>query len=663
MGLRALVFFILLVLLMNPLFRSKTVNYIKSDVAVLLDNSRSVGVEKGRYEGEKTYQNVLEQLNFDDQARISLSFFAFDEQLSSVRPDTLDFDGAETNLYAPLDYLQRNQEGTKAALLITDGIYTAGQDPAFMSRDLGVPLYVIGLGDTVSVRDLVVKNVVSNQKGYTQTEHKVEATIINDGYKGENVTVRLQSGDRVIARQNFTPTNQKSAHTLSFQIPLQKPGLHQYTIEVPEKASEWTGANNQKAFSIDVRDNRDRVLHLAFEIHPDVKSMRSILATDKNVSLTPRTWMRGEKFIEGDLPTETDSIDLVILHGYPAPDISNVLHQQLETLVRDVPVVFVRSPQQDLNDLPSSLESYMPISTTSSSVSPLSSGFYPVEAQSEHAIMDLPEVAYSNLPSIYAPIRNVELSPSASALFKTTYQGSETEVPFVAVQQLGNKRSAIINGYGFYRLRQHHAASSRSFITRLISNIIAWNAADTDDKLLRVIPAQQVFDGDDKVQFNVFLRNESGEQESNASIDLRLQNEAIGAKQFTMTSEGNGQYSLNIGTLGEGIYQFEATARKGETTIDRYQGEFSVSPTRIEYVNTTRNDNLLRQLAENSGGRFFDFSQIDSIWHHMSNAGLMDETKHIETQQYYPYQHLFWFFAVVLLLGMEWLLRKYFALP
>ncbi len=662
MGLRGLVFFILLALLMNPLFKSETVEYLQPRISVLLDNSRSIAIEKGRYEGSSSYRNVLDQLNFDRRDNFRFSFYSFDKKLSSVNPDTIGFNGSKTDLNAALDHIHQNSEETNAALLFTDGIYTTGQDPTYLSRQLDVPLYVIGLGDTVSVRDLVVKNVVSSRTGYTNTEHPVETTIINDGFDNENVTVQLRSDNRVVAQQSFTPTGEKSAHTLTFQVPLQEAGLHQYEIYVPEKPQEWTDANNRKAFSIDVRDNRNRILHAAFEVHPDVKSLRWILSGNKNTSLTSRTWIGGQRFLEGPLPEKADTLDLLILHGYPHEDMSTDLHRRIVTLADELPLVFIRSPKQNLAALPSGLQSQLPVSA-SSPPSVFKTGIYPIESQSDHPVMDLSAIAYENLPSIRAPIQGVSNGPAATPLFNITYQGEETDVPFISIQKLGNKRSALINGFGFYRLRQHPEESTRSFITGLLHNLVAWSAAETDDKLLQLDPAQQVFDAGDPVRLNAFLRNESGQRESEASIDITVENESFGSRQYTMTNKGDGQYSLSLGTLAEGIYKFTAEAEKGGQIIDSREGEFSVAPARIEYVNTTRDQQLLKQVAGNTGGKFYDFNEIDSVWRDMRESGVLEETEQRQTRPFYPYQHVFWFLVVVTLLGAEWLLRKYFALP
>jgi hypothetical protein len=262
-----------------------------------------------------------------------------------------------------------------------------------------------------------------------------------------------------------------------------------------------------------------------------------------------------------------------------------------------------------------------------------------------------------------SPVRDLSISAAGTSLFNVSYQGTQTEVPFIAVQQLGNKRSGLINGFGFYQLKQHHNEDVRQFITDLLHNLVTWSAAESDDQRLRVEPEQQVFDGNDMVKLSGFLRNESGERESGAAIDITLSADEIGSKQFTMKNEGNGRYSLTLGTLAEGIYKFKAIAKKEGRTIDSYQGEFSVAPTRIEYVNTTRNDPLLQQIANQSGGAFYDFSQVNTLWSDMQEAGLMDQKKVRETSNYYPYRHIFWFILVVLLLGAEWLLRKYYALP
>lgn len=660
-ALRGMVFFILLVLLLNPFFKSEGVRYENPELLVLFDNSSSISVTKGDYRGKETYRNIISELNFENRERLDFRYFSVEGDVNPVTPDSLTFDGSETNLYNAVEVIHNNQRDARSAILLTDGIFNKGRNPVFLSKELEIPVFTVALGDTTRQRDLVVQDIVTNATGYFDTAHPVEVNVLNRGFGQESFQVQLKSGNDVLQSQTVNPTSSTSSHTVTFQLEPSEEGLQQFEISIPEKQGEWTGANNTQPFSIEVLDDKQSILSLAFEIHPDVRMTRNLLMRDENTQLISRTWLGGSRFIQGGLALNADTLDLIIVHGYPARGLPEQTRSRLADLLDEVPSILISTPRSSLNSLPDA-GSLLPISSVQSS-SPLEVNVIPIVESADHPIMELPEVSYERIPSVYAPIRGLTTSPGATVLFNSMYQGTATDQPVIAIQQVGNLRQAQLNGYGWYRIAQSTNPQTREFVETLIYNVVSWTATRPDNRRLKVQPAQKIFTGSETVSFNAFLTNESGEVEDDGVITLTISGEDIESRLYNMNNIGGGQYRLDLGALPEGIYRFEATAQKGNRTIDTQSGEFSVSGSNIEYVNTTRNDDLLRQIAEATGGRFYTYANAGSIWEDMDSSGLLDREERIETDLFYPYQHAFWFVLAIVLLGAEWLLRKYVALP
>ncbi|MFH5833886.1 CARDB domain-containing protein [Halalkalibaculum sp. DA3122] len=659
--LRGLTFLLLLLLLLNPLFRSELTQYNNPEVLVMFDNSASVSINKGDYEGTGDYRRTIADLNFQAIDRLDFRFFSFGDQVVLSHPDSLSFDGSKTNLNQSLEIIRNNQRDARAAVLFTDGIFNQGQNPVFLSRELDIPVFTVALGDTSRLQDLVVQNIVTNATGYLNSAHPVEVTLLNQGFGGEPFQVQLISDGEVLQSETVTPTSSISSHTIAFDLQLKEEGLQQFEIAIPPKENEWTEANNVQPFSIEVLDDRQRILSLAFEIHPDVRMVRTLLMQDENSQLSTRTWLGGNRFISGDLNIDADTLDLVILHGYPGRGISSQLASRVENIMDSVPAVIFPTPGTRLENLPSS-ESVLPISNPDNNSAVEVNLAAAVEA-SEHPVMELPEVSYDRLPTIYSPIRGLNLSPGSTVLYNSRFQGTATGEPLVALQQVGNLRRAQLNAFGWYRIAQSTNPQAREFIENLIFNTVSWTATQPDNRRLKIQPDQKNFTGNEPVSFNAFLTNESGEVENEGVITLTLTGEQVESRLYNMENTGGGQYQLEIGALPEGIYEFEATAKKGNRTIDTQSGEFSVSGSNIEYVNTVRNDELLRQIAGETGGQFYTYQEAHTLWQDMDDRGLMEEQQHVETQLFYPNQHPFWFVIVIILLGAEWILRKYVALP
>lgn len=662
MALRGTAFTLLLALLLNPFFRSEQTYYEQPELLVMMDNSSSTAVEKGDYNGREAYRNVLDRLNLNDSSRLSFRFSTFDRDVRSAPPDSLSFTGSETNIYNAIEVIKNSEQDIAAAVLISDGIFNQGRNPIFESSTLEIPVFTIALGDTSLQKDLLVKSVVTNSTGYVGTRHPVEVTVINNGISEGTFSVRLMKGSETVDSHTLDAGSGASSYTLDFELQPEQEGLQQYRVVIPALDEEWTAENNTQPFAVDMLDVKQRVLSLAFEVHPDVRYVRSLLLADENTSLSKRTWLGSNRFLEGSLNMSPDSLDLVVLHGYPSGGIGPELEGTVVDLLKNVPSVILATPLSYLRELDLregfSLPVRFPPSPQYDEIAP-----EPSVEPTSHPVMELPVVSYNRLPSLHAPIRSTEVTVGATMLFENTFQGRSTGSPLIAVEETGNLRKSIITGYGWYRMGQSSNVQVRDFAEQLFYNIVSWTATRPDNRRLRVEPAQKVFTGGESVVLNAFLTNERGEKETEAVIEVTISGSDMENRFYSMTNEGNGQYRLELGSLPEGVYSFEAVAKKGNREIDRQNGEFSVSGTNIEFVNTVRNDRLMQQIADRTGGTFFLYDSLDDFWEVLNEKGILKQEEEVATNLFYPYQHSFWFILVILLLSAEWIIRKFVALP
>lgn len=660
-ALRSAAFFILLLLLLNPLFQTETPYFQKPNITVLLDNSASTAIEKSAYKGIKSYKEVLNQLNFGDSSAVNFNFLSIGNETEPTRPEKLSFDADQTNLSSAVQNLKGNQSETSAVLLISDGIYTKGQNPVFEAQDLKSPIFAIGLGDTTFQKDVLVSSVTTNSTGYLNSKQPVTATITSKDFAGESFQVELRKGEETIRSKTVTPKISNSTQEVTFELPLKEKGLQQYKIRIPELADEWSGANNIQRFSIDVRDARQQILSLAFEVYPDVKFVRSLLETDKNTNLINRTWLRGDRFVEGNFALDPDTVDLAIIHGYPRSGLSGKLLQQVKELAQTVPLIIAASPLFDPQQFERQITS-LPVSVTGP-WNFVSVSLNPEVESTAHPIMELPASTYERLPQLSAPIQNLENTPGGTKLFSSKFQGNDTQKPVVVVQELGNKRQSLITGFGWFRLNINSNPEIREFARQLWFNTISWTATDPENQLLEVHPAQTSFNGSENVAINAYLNNERGEVESGATIDISVSADSMDTRFYSMENKGSGQYRLDLGKMPEGLYSFEATAKKGDRTIESKKGEFAVARSNDEFLNPTQNTQLLRQIAERTGGAYTPYDSVEGFWSTLDRQGLLDHRKKIQTTFFYPYRHFAWFILVLLLLAGEWIFRKYLSLP
>ena len=648
---------LLLVLVLNPYFFSKNEVKTNPKILVLADNSESMGITKGDYRGSEDIRLVLNQLQNRYTEEIDKEYFtigAESRQISYL--DSLLFNETETNLTNAISQIQELEDQFDAAIIVSDGIITYGKNPVIQASNLTLPVYTIATGDTSLVRDITIRNIITNNSGYTDTRHQVDAEIYHKGFNTFEFPVQLyNSNGEILETQNIVFKAEEEVVTASFNIELEEPGIQQFRIQIPPQDDEWSIENNTSDFSIDVTDSKIRILDVAFEIHPDVKTVRTILQSDQNIELEVLTWMGGNRFIENEIPA-LNEMDLIIVHGLP----NNTFNPSLLSNLDQKPVLYFHLPGSSAirNNSFSSIELL-----ENQSYQIFNINLIPKVKKTDHPVMELPEISFENLPPLRSSLELSNPAINTTTLFTSSYQGIDSKNPVILVNESGTRRIGNVTAWNWYKMYQSNDESERNFVNTLISNLAAWVPNDPDDRLLKISPSKTVFNVTEPIKLNADLKNESGELENEGLIEITVQNPDGNNNSYTMKNTGNGVYGLEIPTLSPGHYNFSATARKGDRVIDTQSGEFLIEDSNAELINTVRDDDLLLNISTQTGGKFFTYDDLSLFWETLENDNLLTKKTEIVESYTFPVRSFYWFLIVLVLLGTEWMIRKYYSLP
>lgn len=650
-SLRALSLIIILFLFLNPFFKKTENVQIKPKIAVLLDGSESTAIKKGEYSGIADYQKIIAELR-NAPSISELEFFSFGNSLQLQDPEEFTPNLPATNLYEAIESITTSNSDYNSAILISDGIVTAGKNPIIQSSNSPFPIHVIGVGDTSRVKDVAIKNVITNATGFTETLHSIDVDISHFGFANQTITVKLASGSEVISSKQITLNKDRQIETINFELPLNSAGLKQYSVEIDPVTGEWIGENNSSVFSIDVLDSKKRILHIASAIHPDVKALRSILATNENIELSSYTYLGSRPAVK-NISEESSKFDLIIVHGSVNEKISTEL--ALDEI--DASTFSILLPNETIED------SYSGFKLIDLRNAELFNVQFSMNADnSEHPILELPDINFNSTAPIQSSISSSAVYPESNTLFESNYQNIPTDSPILTIVEQGNKRRSHFNASGWFKMYLSQNIQEREFIETLISNIVDWTSSNPDNRLLKVSPTKSIFNSSEIPIINASLINENGEVESSGIVEITIDGDNF-TSDFTMSNLNNGNYQLQAPNLPEGRYSFSATARKGNRDIDTQTGEFLISKSNIELANTIRNDNLLRGIANNSNGLFIDYKDYKGFWNTDKISSSLIAKTEVQENYLFPVRSLYWFLLVLIFLGSEWLLRKKFALP
>ena len=658
-ALRTSSFLILLFLLLNPFLARESSDGSLPTVAIYADNTQSLSIERGEYNGIESYRELLNAVEQALDESFETDLFLFDDEVQTG--SELSLTGSATHLQRVFEHFQENENQYDGAVLLSDGISTRGRNPVFTVQNISKPVITIPVGDTSDVKDIAISSVDIPSQVFTFTKSITSFDVQQTGYEGEEIAIYVnRNGERIYTDTQTFSTGQ-STHTFEIEEEFNEPGFYSYDIVIPPLNEEFTDQNNSRSFTIEVQDNKTQIVSVAFDIHPDVGSVRRIIASDRQNELTSSTVLGNGRVI-GENPLHLNfQPDLIVVHGLPAPE--SEFTEWLNNT--SSPILYLSTPNTYLNG--KSVRNYLETkpfrATGNDRMINVQIENFLVDA--DHPILNVPSVNFQRMPALVTNQSDHTLNPGATVLFRATFEREESPYPLLIIDEGFSRRVAAVNAYNWFLFEQSPDPDFRQFYTQLFSNIISWTASSPDNENLLITPSKETFTENEAVTVQAELMNELEEPEPDATIEIRVfdinSDEEI--VSYRMNHDRLERYTSDLGRLPSGIYRLEGTASKNGREIGADQTSVTVGNSAIEFLNTRRNDDLLNQLGELSGGFLLRDGNVERLQSFFNDQILDRSSQDTNLTQIPIYRYSFWFFMILILLSAEWILRRSISLP
>jgi hypothetical protein len=202
--LRTTALLLLLLILFEPILNIIEKENIKLSNFVFIDNSRSIKIED-QTKREETTLIIAEELSKVSEAS-NLNFYTFGSDVNEIPSDSISkiaFNEGVTDISEIFTSLKKDKINLSSIILISDGVFNTGSNPYYSAVKTGVPVLTIGIGDTTRKKDIEIKKVLYNEMVYAETPTIIAATIQNYGFAGQEVTVNLNEGEKLISSKRM----------------------------------------------------------------------------------------------------------------------------------------------------------------------------------------------------------------------------------------------------------------------------------------------------------------------------------------------------------------------------------------------------------------------------------------------------------------------------
>ena len=696
-GLQTLLAAVLLVLLWHPAITVAELKKQQNIIAVLVDDSRSMGItEDGstrQAEAVKALESgVLTSLNRSFQTRLYRvdNVAARIDSLKDLKP------GAPSTRIG--DSLKQLSEETSdlpigAVVLLSDGDDNSGgvsADAINTLRARHIPVHTVGFGRERAAHDVELDDAVVAPRALADSRIAAKITFHQRGYAGAkiNLTVRDASTGqaKMLASRtiNLGPDGNLQTETLMFDVG--GAGAKTLQIAAVALAGEENTSNNTMTRVVNVGSEPRRILYIEGEPRWEYKFIRQAEEDDRMVQIVSmvrtsenkvyRQGIADPKELAGGFPSRAEDLfgyqGLIIGSveaGYFNPVQQQLIHDFVDRRGGGLMLLGGQFALADGGWNASHLTDLMPTTL-------------PTQAGTFHREAD-PKNGTTHTTAVLAPagvdniITRIVDDPAANAAkwkklpYLMDYEDPGTPKPGAAVlanmitpegrtlpllitQNFGHGRSAIMATGGSWRWQMSSPLGDTAH-DLFWQQLLRWLVSDTPGHVTASVPAQMLLDNG-----AVTLTAEVRDQQYNPATDAKVEAHILGPSgvsalvEMTPVPDSPGQFQAAWSAPKTGAYLTEVTAQRANKELGRDVLTFQRMDGVAENFHTEQNRELLEHLATQTGGRYWKPADLGKLAGAIpfSEAGVTTR----ETKDLWDLPLVF--LALLLLRFSEWWLRR-----
>ncbi|NQY08543.1 MAG: hypothetical protein HRT71_03405 [Flavobacteriales bacterium] len=636
--------FIILVLLLDPFVKSSVKKIESPFIIIAQDESESIiNSDSSHFKTDYkvALQDAISQLSED----FEVATYGFGGEVKDGI--SYNFDLKETNISNLISELENKYENRNvgAVIIASDGLFNKGANPIYTPISIQAPIYSVLLGDTLVKKDLILDRVKYNRLAYLGNQFPLEVNMSSFKCEDEHFNLTVSKKGKVVYEEEIKVLPNKQLNKVTAILKADKEGIQHYVVNLSKLTDEVTYANNRQDIYIDVLDSKQQILILADAPHPDLAALKTSIETNENYE--------AKLVYMADFKGEIKDYSLVVFHQLPSRRYNTeVLSRKMKD--ENVPALYVLGGNTFIptfNKVQTLIKINNAKSGNNNSQAILSGNFslFKLSAETESHL--------GAFPPLMCRFGTYKTSAQGNILLKQIIGTVASDYPLVVYGDVNGLRTGIFTGEGLFRWRmsEFHEYGTQAGFDELINKSVQYLSVKVKRERLRVT-SKTVYSENEIVTFKGEVYNDSYEPvyTQDVSIDVYDSEDKKFEYVFSPNQVNN---EFKVGAFNQGEYRFVATTQMGNNTYTS-KGQFSVSPVMIEHMRNVADVNLMHTLASENGGELFFENQLNDL---VKAIKARDDITAFSTLEH-SFERIInqkWiYFLVLVLVGLEWLIRK-----
>jgi hypothetical protein len=625
LGLRVLVLLLFASVLVGAILgRSWTVRPKK--VAVMLDVSQSMTAVKVDSAAAAAAQA------FPVPQGVRREEWTFADTAAEVRSQSAEArtQNGRTRLALALKVVGKSKPG--AVVLLSDGQENGDGDAAAVARENGVPVYVVGFGG-LRRQNLAIEQVTAPAVVYAGETTDVSVRVGAAGFADAKARVRLAGQSQEIGL-----SAEMAEQDVAFKVVFDKPGRRALEARADSLPDESNYADNVRTVVVDVKPARVRVAYVTNRPGTGTRMMTRALAAD------PRIEVIEDVSIAGALKPVAGTVDVFILDNVVEAGNADALKQIGEQVLAGAGLLVLAGPE------------FQP--------GPELAKVLPGKVQGTQAGPFTPEVAGEGRVMPWFGAGGVDLArvpPFTGARLLAGQQAGvwvvakEKELPLVVAARAGRGKVVYVAAWPLWRwgFGPDQGPVTGTALSAFAAGVARY-LAERDTSPFRLDADKPGYLGGEPVHLVLRAIGPDGRPWTglNSALRVTAENDSAPGNPAPMTEAGPGVYEFTLDAIGAGTWRATAEVRQGDSLLGRVATGFAVAEQSVEFANTGMNEQLLRQIAEASGGRFFRPESLPGAGFEMTLGSYR------RSFRFDPRRAAWVYAAIAVLAGLEWFLRR-----
>jgi len=319
---RIIIFFILGILLFNPVINFSDEKEKKLDWAIFIDNSASI-----KYHQTPSINAVqlgIESLvNKLSEKDISYHLYQFADNIQKVNSPQLIGNGVTTNIGIIPETIKQLGNQIAGAVIISDGLITEGKDPIKDFQEFDFPIHTIGIGEGSELVDVTIESIDAPTVVLKSDWVDVNITIQSVGNIGDRLSVSLYNNRELQGSKHIRLMGMESKKEINFRFHPKKIGKQQYEVRISSVEDEIDIQNNRQKFSLLVLKDRYKVALLTGSPNKNTSVLKQKLKNNPRVELDHFIRITETRFQPAIKTFWESPYELIIFDNYPIKPLSS----------------------------------------------------------------------------------------------------------------------------------------------------------------------------------------------------------------------------------------------------------------------------------------------------------------------------------------------------